>query len=90
MKGFYDYYCYFTDLGELPTPGLCSSLPNELQNREAWRIIKPNIQDIITLLEEGSPTGHWGRGSFAYNRYELSPLRQTLLLLAACLNGEEF
>lgn len=88
-KGFYDYFCDFTDINGLTGEGLCKSLSRELKKTEAWSWVTPDGLDIFELKKEGKPFLFWGSETLGQS-YELTERRQNILLLAACINGEKF
>lgn len=87
---FLSLYNQWIRRGKLPmiwSGGLCSSLPNHLYQSEAFKMIEPQTEDDIRFGE-----AYWGCGeplaSWEVEQYGFTPLRQTIMLLCACLNGE--
>lgn len=87
-KTFYDCYCDYKRKGQLPSAGLCNSLPSILLRTDAWYIMLPTPENLKDLERENLPTIYWGLGSNRYHCRGLTPLRETILLLAACINKE--
>ena len=69
--------------------GLCSSLPDELLNTEAWEMIIPNREELFELAKKGKPSLYWGNETFFDSCYDVTDTRLNILLIAACLNGEK-
>ena len=93
MGKFYEKYVEFTHLGKLPDNGLCNSIGKELQSKDGWIIIKPSEREKDQLSKENKSSIYWGSGLRIYDEGEkhfFTELRQTILLLAACLNNEKF
>lgn len=88
MKGYLDYYYKWMETGRMPEGGLCCSLPKELLEKEVFQLLIPTTEDIDALEAYNLPTIFWGRGSWIYEMDDLTPLRETILILAAILNDE--
>ena len=87
-KGYLDYYKEWMEKGGMPDYGLCNSLPKKLLKKRLFDLLRPTMLNINDLKEEGLPTMFWGSGSMKYRLHDLSPLRETILILAAILNDE--
>jgi len=73
--------------GVLPSDGLCNSLlGNSIQ------LFEPTDLDFKRLFKEGLPVAYWGcgcrYGSLYERAYKYTPLRQTIVLFLAAMNGE--
>lgn len=96
-KTFLSCYHDWMKKGKLPYWGLCDSFDDVLSDEESliWFMMAPTAKDIKQLRKEGKSPAFWGTETpyaernpkVAYG-YEFNPLRQTLVLLAACLNNE--
>lgn len=101
-KGFIDYYYEWMEAGRLPNAnlgGLCKNLPSYMLESEAFKLIRPYIDDLHILEGEGLSDVYWASGCKSYSTpehnlflkyYGMTPLRETLLILAALLNNEKF
>jgi hypothetical protein len=89
---FLTLYSRWSSTGLLPDIGLCNSVPYEL--KDVLNDFGPTKEEIEELASEGLSKGCWGSGlplieDNADRRfYEFTPLRQTIILLCAALNGE--
>jgi hypothetical protein len=80
--------------GLLPKSGLCINTEDSggPLSEELLHLFIPTEDELIKLAEKGHSTSYWGSGVIT-NDYdilydEFSPLRQTIVLLMACLNNE--
>lgn len=86
QQAFLDFYkeC-MKNSKKMPNDGLCRNLGRRIDP------VKPTKQDIIKLDREDLSASYWGSG-LAYwdlNKcHKFTPLRQTLVLLLACINEE--
>lgn len=88
--GYIDFYKRWVAANELPIGGLCSSLPRQLSENEVFEMIKPTKKDIKKMIKESHCVTYWASGSAESKWGRLTPLRETLLILAALLNDEKF
>jgi hypothetical protein len=87
----YDLYCEVTERGTISDSsksfgGICGLLKKEGLDCSSFEdVMGPTEEHLIVLRIEGEPI-IWFGGPF----YELTSLRENLMLLWACYNGEEF
>lgn len=91
------YKTYFTKQ-RLPDYGLCTCAKSLLfhLDKDKLDLFRPTEQDIYELRNEGFSSIWWGYGipygskKYSYqDRYDLfTPLRQTIVLFLAAMNGE--
>lgn len=77
--------------GKLPRPGLCTSLPNELFYNSNWQLIRASTDERYQLYIKNFSSTYWADGRKRIESSgpcDFTPLRQTIMLLAACLNDE--
>lgn len=65
--------------------GLCSAVPLKLQKGIIWNLVKAQHGDN---LNSASLCGYWASSSCNEEVHDFGPLRQTIILLCACLNDE--
>lgn len=77
--------------GQLPYQnGLCSEI-GTLQYHPVWKLITPTDRELRALNDAGKSNAFW---AYEFNMNDedkfnaFTPLRQTILLLAACINEE--
>lgn len=94
-KTFLLYYEEWMKARKLPMLGLCGSLILTKEEEEIWQLLCPTVKDLNQLIKENKSTLYWGVETPFYARKptvdylrKFTTLRQTLLLLAACLNDE--
>lgn len=88
-KQFLDYYYEWIVDEILPHYGLCGSLPEYLTEKKSWLVIEPSIVEMGDQFDNGGGFGYWGiENRKQYRKNDFSPQRQTILLIAAALNGE--
>lgn len=51
-------------------------------------LVSPTVDDLEELCKLGLDTCHWGSDSKSKMEGVFTPLRQNIVLLLACLNGE--
>lgn len=86
---FLELYEKWMKAGRLPEDGLCDSLPAELIKSEAWELIEPDVMERWLNSREGGGYNYWGMENlFADKENDFTPQRQTIMLVAAALNGE--
>jgi hypothetical protein len=85
---FLDLYKKWGKTGKMTDEGLCFALPKDLFRSEVFELIEPTEDDDIYLRKRKLPRFYWGRGSFEYGDGDFTPLRQTIMLFCAALNGE--
>ncbi len=72
--------------------GLCSAVAYDssfsIIEKIIFSQITPTKEDCRQLLEEGCHPVWWGSGHSSSMSYTLTPLRETILLFCAALNGE--
>lgn len=87
---FLDCYNKWMKTGRMPKDGLCNSLPDQLIESKAWKMCKRTKYD--TTVKEAYWAYEFDTNDPQYNdddhHYAFTPLRQTLILLAAAINGE--
>lgn len=89
-RGYLYYYKKWMRAAEMPSKGLCASLPYHLANNEIFEMITPTPHNEWELFHiDHSPRVYWGKEDFNISNYELTPRRQTILILLAILNGEK-
>lgn len=81
--------------GQLTTPGLCSSLPEEYM--VIFGFLYPTVEERELLQQENKPAlNYWGCGESFENifisqfPYTYTPLRQSLVLLLAEMIEDPF
>lgn len=83
---------YLTSKGVYIKSGLCvvdfPSMRNDLDSNETFRLFLPTEQDSEELKKELKETSYFGSESKEERRGEYTPLRQTIILFCAALNGE--
>lgn len=90
-KRFIDCYMEWIKTGKLPKRGLCYSLPLSLSANKSFSLISPTIQECINNSKEGGGIVLWGISNYAIeSSNDFTPLRQTIVLLCAVMEGEEF
>jgi hypothetical protein len=86
MSKHLDFYYKCLKTGELVEGwwGLCACAYNGHIDEKLLDLFQPTDIDACNLIEEGYSDVFWGglAGDF-------TPLRQNIVLLMACLNGEE-
>lgn len=72
--------------------GLCECAEYKLVDAELLELFMPTDDDLYKLTEDGYPRMYWGDGMPDDNWLErtdqLTPLRQTIVLFMAAINGE--
>lgn len=95
-KTFLSYYNEWIKKRKLPAPGLCSCLEGLTKKEDKiWQLLYPTNKDYDELAKQNKSRVFWGvetpfhdrKPTVDYSR-KFTTLRQTLLLLAACLNDE--
>jgi hypothetical protein len=94
MKKKYRYlplYEEWMENGSIPGEGLCGSLDKEGQ--ELLKNFVPTNEDENVLMEDDYSIEYWGSGlkysdDVIEKMYSFTPLRQTIVLLMAAMNGE--
>lgn len=72
----------------MPEDGLCKSLGQTLSYSKAFYMVSPTINDIFHLYKSDLPRDYWGQLKHNIDPKKYTALRQTIMLLAAALNGE--
>lgn len=93
---FLECYNKWMKTGRMPKDGLCNSLPDQLIESEAWKMCKRTKYDTIVECEvywayefdTNDPQYNYDKYNYDDRYYAFTPLRQTLILLAAAINGE--
>lgn len=86
---FLELYEKWMKAGALPKNGLCNSLPIHLYRCNAFELITPNIEEAINNSNKGGGLLFWGNeNTNKYTSKCFTPQRQTIMLVAAALNGE--
>lgn len=89
MEKFIDCYMKWMEEGRLPYNGLCVSLPYDLSSSATFELINPDFMEKIKNQAEGGDFMFWGvTDRSKQTNKELTPLRETILLLCACINEE--
>jgi len=86
---FIDLYYDWMDDELLPKEGLCASMPARLE--KIFFDFKPSSEEKIQLIKEGFCNVLWASGLPEGHKdewYSFTPLRQTIILLCACINNE--
>lgn len=88
---FLELYKKWIENELLPENGLCLCVPDELI--KTLDLFNPDYDEILDLTRENIACVYWGSGmSISSNdikrRRGFTPLRQTIVLLCAALNGE--
>ena len=87
---FMHYYENWIKTKKMPDSGLCRSLSNKLLRKSAFKLTEPTNQERFEIQSEGGDYIFWGKTPNSGDKtYTFGALRQTLVLLAACLNGED-
>lgn len=79
---------------KLPGVGLCNSLPIALLESEEFKRVKPTEKDQYNIRREWDSLTYWGSGlniltsKSSERQRTFTPLRQTLVLLCACMRNE--
>ncbi len=87
---YLDFYKKCITTGKLPHEnGLC----DEFGNDEFFNMFEPYAEEHRLLVDEGFCSAYWASGLSVYTNihragFEFSPLRQNIVLLMTCLNGE--
>ena len=81
-----DLYYDFCRKGIPGDNGLCQNF--EFSYPELWYFVCPTQEDLLQLKEEGCSTVYWGNPIWDSGRGKMTPLRQNIVLLLACLNNE--
>lgn len=87
--------CYYKWLeeGEMPETGLCSSLPFDLIDTDAFFMMEPTEKDYDKIAKRKEAQIFWASGvkyDDPKRRYTFTPLRQTIVILCALMEGERF
>lgn len=85
---FLELYKKWMKAGALPKDGLCNSLPEELNESDAWKLIVPSEIEMLENLRNGGGYYFWGSENKYLPFKTFTPQRQTIMLVAAALNGE--
>lgn len=72
----------------MPGGGICKSLPLHLKNSKAFGLIVPDVDEKFALFLDDKDEVYWGSDSWWSKSNQFTPLRQTIILLAAALNDE--
>jgi hypothetical protein len=88
---FLTLYNRWMKTGMIPGPGLCNSVPFKMT--EVLDDMEPMYKDYTEISRERLSKGYWGSGLALGDggirvQREFTPLRQTIILLCAALNGE--
>lgn len=88
---FIDCYKKWIKDGVLPCDGLCGALPDYLYFRDSFQLIIPTKSERLMHGEDGGNGGlYWGKMDHREPSGEFNSLRQTIVLLCAVMEGEEF
>lgn len=100
-RKYLDFYESCMKTGQLPGCGLCETFTDYIEDEEGWiddepdeifELFTPTIDDIDRLYDEGLCYLYWASGlseRYTKKRYhEFTPLRQTIVLFMAAINGE--
>lgn len=88
-KKFIDCYNDWIKNRVMPYSGMCDSLPKYLRDSKEFKIISPTIEEALNHCKEGGLVLHWGVMDLENeNLFEFTPLRQTIILLCACMRNE--
>lgn len=84
-----DMYYDFCENGIPNGNGLCE----HFRKFKYWDLLEPTIDDELELRENDQCIVYWGNPTTTYNgpigdQSVMTPLRQNIVLLMACLNGE--
>lgn len=86
---FITLYKRWMEEGQMPSAGLCSSLPDSLLDSEEFDLCSANHEEAMKSGEEGGGYAWWGIENMEVEGfYELTPLRQNIMLLCACMKEE--
>jgi len=86
---FIDLYYDWMQDGIMPQEGLCNSVPWQLKG--IFFDLQPFLYEKEQLREEGFCEVLWASGLPEGHKeewYSFTPLRQTIILLCACINNE--
>lgn len=74
--------------GRMIYEGLCVVAMVEWIDEDLLDLFEPTEQDDKWLEWEGHSRAYWGSGSADMGWYQFTPLRQTIVLFMAAMNGE--
>jgi len=89
---FLKLYEKWMEAGQLPSHGLCLSVPAKLES--ILNELEPIDDDCLQLTDQGYSIIYWGSDvpkrskGYELSKEQFTPLRQTIILLCAALNGE--
>jgi hypothetical protein len=83
MSKHLDFYYKCLEKKRMPSDGLCDCADMGLLNKKIFNLFLPSESERV----DGNWL-YWASGSGNWETYEFTPLRQNIVLLMACLNGE--
>ena len=85
-KKYLSFYKKCIKTGRMPHLGLCSNFLGD----ERLDLFEPTTKDLKSLRKEGLSILYWGAGLPPYpgSGTSFTPLRQTIVLFMAAMNGE--
>lgn len=93
IKKHIDFYNKYIQTGMLPDQGLCCCALSGIIDRQLLKIMEPTDNDYKDLRAEEISTVYWACGLPANlddheKKWPFTPLRQTVILFMAAMNGE--
>lgn len=73
---------------ELPGFGLCYCARHGHIDSSIFELFEPTICDEDNLIAEGHDLSYWASGDEGINAFKFTPLRQSIILFMAAINGE--
>jgi len=90
LEFYHEYYGH-----SLPQPGLCNCFGNYPRGimDDALRLFVPNTEEKVKLARDGYDLVFWASGLSRHDdefnaAHEFTPLRQTIVLFMAAMEGE--
>jgi hypothetical protein len=91
MKKLIDHYKEWVEKERLPKTGLCNSIPRKYS--KSLGLFAPTLNDEINLAKLDLSCTFWGSGLSVFDEHfdkchELTPLRETIILLICAMHDE--
>lgn len=88
-----DFYITCIERGKMPTDGLCAAVTTRRIDMETFDLFIPTDDDFQQLNKEGKCTSYWAGDLPDFDVSPetftgFTPLRQTIVLFMAAINGE--